>query len=325
MVGELWLETGQVGKELIYAAIAAATRKVYWRDPRTGITRASRPQRFAVGRRDNVLGHTQGPKEVSGEAAFPVSADEILEPALISIKGGVTATTPSAGVYLYTFTPGALDSLTLEQNDGARDWIASGIRGNTFRIAGSVDGENIVTVGLFGADKVLGAPTSGLTDRIPTFMEGWETKLYIDGFGATPGTTVIPGTLINWEINYNNNLGRKYFADNTQAQGATPTGELQIDARCTFEASAAAASDEFTNWINNTKRLIQLEFGQNSVIASTYKRFVKVSIPGAWSVVDLGGNDNGTRTYQFSYQYVYDPTNAYGFQLQAQSSRSAPW
>ena len=74
-----------------------------------------------------------------------------------------------------------------------------------------------------------------------------------------------------------------------------------------------------------TKRLVRLEFGQNEVIASSYKKFVTVDLPGAWSAVDLGGDDAGTRTYELTLETLYDTTNAFQAQIRAQSARTAAW
>ncbi|MDV7395930.1 hypothetical protein RZS08_31350, partial [Arthrospira platensis SPKY1] len=114
-----------------------------------------------------------------------------------------------------------------------------------------------------------------------------------------------------------NNLGRKYFANNTISQGATTIGELAVTASLTFEASAAAAAAEFANWDAATKRLVRVEFGQNEVISGGDKKFVTIDVPGAWDAVNLAATDEGTRTYELGLQYVYDTTNAFGLQIRA--------
>lgn len=330
MAGELWRRRIQVGKEVVAGTAVAATRIGYWRDPNFTDDQESRPQQFAVGRRDNVLAHTTGPKEISGSASMPLSSSEIIEWLLAGMAGGITPTQPSAGpdptVYLWTFKPSnTLDTMTVEYQDGARVWIASGVNVNSLQFSGSVGGENIVNADFFARDLVAGALTGALTDRVPDFTEGWETKLYIDGFGGTPGTTNIATTLISWEVNFNNNLAREYFADNTKAAGDISMDELTIDARLTVRASSAQALTEFNNWNSGTKRLVRLEFGQNSVISNSYKRFVTIDLPGAWNAVGLGGNENNRRTYELGLQYVYDPTLAAGIQIRCQNTRSAAW
>lgn len=330
MPGELWRSVVQIGKETTAGTSVAATRKLYTREPVLTRERAPRPHRFATGTRDNVRAFTLGPEVVGGSLAMAMSADEIIELLLLSIQGAVTPTQPdSVGnptVYLWTFKPGnTLDSATVEWDDGARPWEAAGVRVNSLTIEGNVREENVISAELFGTALVQAALTGALAERVPTFLEGYEVKLYIDSFGGTPGTTEVPGTLINWSVSLNNNLTRKYTASNTQAASAIPIGELGVEATLTFEAEKAAALTEFNNWNAATRRLVRLEFGQNATISGTYKRFVTVDIPGAWGAVNLGGADEGTRVYELSYQYVYDSTLAAGIQVRAQNTRSAAY
>lgn len=330
MPGELWRRLTKVAHESTPGTAEVATRNVYWVDPAFTNDQPSQPHAFAVGRRDNVLAHTKGSKAIAGTASMPLSSSELIEWLLAGMAGGITPTQPSAGpdptVYLWTFKPGStLDAMTVEYHDGARVRIASGVNVNSLQFSGAASGENNVSAEFFGRDLVPGTLATGLTDRVPEFLQGWETKLYIDNFGATPGTTVVPGTLINWEVNFNNNLVREYFADNTKAAGDISSDEMAIDATLTFRASATAAATEYGNWDNDTKRLFRLEWGQNSVISNAFKRFVTLDLPGAWSAVNLSGNENNRRTYEFSMQYVYDPTLAAGIQIRCQNTRAAAW
>jgi hypothetical protein len=329
MPGELWRRVAQVAKETVAGTAVVATRKVYWRDVVFTNEQEPQPQMFDVGRRDNVLEFTKGSKAIGGSATMPVG-DELLEWLLTGVAGGVTPTQPSAGpdptVYLWTFKPGnTLDTMTVEYYDGARAWIVNGVNVNSLQFAGNVNGENLVNAEFFARDMVTGSLATGLTERIPNFIQGWETKLYLDDFGGTPGTTVVPGTLINWEVNFNNNMTREYFADNTQAAGDISSDTMTMDARLTFRASSSAALTEFNNWNANAKRMFRLEFGQNKVISNAFKRFVTLDMPGAWSAVGLGGNENNRRTYELNMQYVYDPTLAAGMQIRLQNTRSVAW
>ena len=328
MAGELWRQFFQIGKETTPGTRVAATRRMYFNPEDSKLTRerGARPHKFATASRDNVRAFTLGSTEVGGTISQALSASEIIELLLMTIAGGVTPT-DNDPVFLWVFTPGtSLDAVTLEWNDGADEWEAGGIYGNKLTIEGSVEEENKVTCELFGLNMVNGITmTASLDERTPDFIEGWETKLYIDAFGGTPGTTAVTGTLINWSIEIDNQLERKYFANNTQDAGAIPMGEIMVSAKLTFEAAAAQSATEFTNWNAATKRLVRIEFGQNEVINGADKKFVTVDLPGAWDAFDLGGSDKGTRTYELSLQYVYDPTNAFGVQIRCQNARSAAW
>jgi hypothetical protein len=327
MAGELWAGRTQIGLETTPGTLVPATRIMYLRDPVLDVAREARPKKFATGTRDNVRDMRLGPHVVSGKFSVPLSASEILEWLLIGIKGGVTPTTPGGATLsrLWTFVPGALASATLEWFDGARGWVGSGMRANGLTLAGNVHDENVLTVDLFGTQLAAQALTASLTDRTPDYIEGWESKLYIDNTGTAFGTTVIAGTLLSWSVQIGNNLGRKYFADNTLAAGAVIAGEIDISASLVFEASAAQALTAFNNWDAVTRRNVRLEFGNNELIETTLKKFVTVDIPGYWTVVNLGGNADGTRTYELTLNYTYDVTNAFGIQIRAQNARTAAW
>lgn len=263
MAGELWRSTLQIGKETTAGTAVAATRKLYVRDPVFTIERDPRYHRFATGTRDNVRAFTQGPIRVGGGFSLPVSADELLEFMLMGIKGAVTPTTPTGATAgrLWTFTPDpVLDVATFRWDDGANARVAAGNRVDQLTIAGSVGGENLATLQTFGQSMVPGALTGSLADRTPTFVEGWQTNLYLDTFGSTFGITPIPGLLISWSISLRNGLGRKYTASNTLNATSIPIGELAVEGNVMFEASSAQAVTEVANWLASTKRGVRLEF-----------------------------------------------------------------
>jgi hypothetical protein len=305
----------------------AATRRMYFRTDQSRLTRerTPRPHRFETGTRDNVRAFTLGPEVVGGQVMAPMSSAEVVELLLMSLAGGVTPT--GAGVpKLWTFTPGTtLDPVSMEWQDGARAWRAAGCHGGKLKIAGSVEDECTLTMDVFGRAMTTHTMTGSLAERVPEFIEGWETQLFVDAFEGTPGSTAVAGTLINWDIEIDNKLERKYFATNTLAAGGISIGELEVKAKLTYEAAASAAASEFTNWNGATKRLVSLLFGDNEVIDGSDKKFVQVDIPGAWEAFDLGGTDKGTRVYELSLQYVYDPTNAFGLRIRAQNERATAY
>lgn len=331
MAGELWRSQFQVGKETTPGTPVAATRKLYFDlAGKLDRMRTARPHKFATGSRDNVRAFTLGPQSIAGAVSQPLSASEIIELLLMGIGSGITPTQPDAGgnptVYLWTFTPGtALQAATLEWDDGGRPWQATGMYANKLKIAGSVRDQNTVSADLLGLKMVQNALTGALGARVPDFIEGWETKLYIDSYGGTAGSTNVAGTLINWDIQIDNLLTPKQHADNVNAADGLIPGEIGITAKLLFEASKAVSLTEFNNWDAATSRLVRVEFGQNSVISTTYKKFVTVDLPGAWDKFDLGQSDEGTRAYELSLQYVYDVTNTFGLQIRAQNTRSAAW
>jgi Phage tail tube protein len=338
MAGELWRGYTQAAVETAYGtAVQPATRRMYYEDPHFGLTRDVRTYKFATGTRDNARARSLGPQVIDGTLKLPLSASEIIELLLMNLNGATAPTQPAVGtdptVYLWTFTPSSaatpLKSGTFEWHDGARAWLVSGVLCDKIQIAGSANGLNEITATMFGKAIAATTMTASLAERTPDVIEGWQTKLYIDSFLGTPGTTQVTGTLINWDVQLMANLQRKYFAANTNSLGAVAVGELGVEATLTFEASNAAALTAFGDFnvavATPTYKLVRLDFDEDAIISHAYTKLVSIDLPGSWTALDLGQNDNGTRTYQLKYQYIYDPTNLFGVQVRCQNTRAAGW
>lgn len=328
MAGELWRGAWQIGEETTAGTTVAATRIMYFEpDSRLAYEQEPRAYKFATGNRENTRAFTTGKAMVSGTLKQHLSASEILEILHMGLKGNVSPTTPGGtNPRLWTFTPSTtLDPATLEWDDGANVWEAGGCYVDKIKFSGSAGGDNTVEAEVFALNLAATSLTGALSARVPDFIEGWESAIYIDAFEGTPGSTVKTGLLVNWNVEISNGMKRKYLSANTKNANAIILDAIEVKATLTFEASASQVDTEFTNWGAATKRLIRLEFGQNEVIESTYKKFVTIDIAGAWEAVDLGGTDEGTRVYQMSLQYVYDPTNTFGVRVRCQNARTAAW
>lgn len=330
MAGELWRQTAQYGVESVYGTAVAATRIGYFESVRLTDERDPRPHDFMTGTREQTRAFTQGPSMVSGQVSLPMSADELIELLLITINGSVTPTTPGGGTLsrLWTFKPGnTLNSMTLEYDDGATARRGAGIYGDTLTIEGAANDTNMVTVGLFGKSRTANALTGSLASRTPTFIEGWESKIYIAAHGTAPGSApVLAGALTKWKVDIANGLGRKFTADNVNTTNKATIGKIAVTAELEFEAVATGISTEVANWEAVTGRIVRLEFGQNVTIETTLKKFVTVDLPGYWTTPDMTGEDANTRTYKFGLQAVYDPTSvAAMLQIIAQNARTAAW
>lgn len=300
----------------------------YYRpDSRLSREREARSKRFSTGTRDNVRGFTLGPEMASGSVSMDVSPSELVELLLVTLKGGVTPTVPSGGTTskLWSFTPGDLDSATFEWHDGATAHQMTGGYGDRLRIAGSVGGENVATFDLFGKAITNAALTGALADRVPEYLEGWQSLLYIEAFGGVPGTTNIAGTLVNWDVTIANGLTRIYTADNVNSANSVSVGELEVTASLTFLASAPQSAIEYANWDAATKRVVRLLFKGATAIEAAIFPQVAVDLPGAWSAFDLGQAEENVRAYQLDLAYVYDPTNAFGVRVALQNTRATAW
>lgn len=329
MPGEVWRSAAGAAKETVYGTYVAPTRLLYPLELSIANEREGRPKRMAVGKRDNVRGFTSGPDVVGGTARIDMSADEIDEWLSITLQGNVTPTTPAGGTLAKqrVYTPGGttLDSMSLLYNDGAANWQATGLYGNQITFEGSAAGESTVSVELFGKSRAAGGALPALTERTPTFLEGWQAVSFIDGFGATPGTTAVVA-LTAWTVTIANNLDRKYLADNDKLANAIPIGVLDATAQLTFEAAVPATQTELGFWDADTPRLVRLAFlGPANGIETGQRATVMIDVAGHWMSPDFTGEDAGTRTYQMTLQYRYDATNAFGCRVTTINGRAATW
>ena len=255
-----------------------------------------------------------------------VSASNGSSPTTLTAPGDTVTFPPvatPATTAAWTFTPGnTLQPATVEWFDGYRNWQETGVYVDKLVIAGADDGDNMVTADLFGIEAVVNAQTPSLVSRVPDFMEGWETQLYIDPFGGTPGTTLVGSTLISWTVTLNNNMQRKYYANNTKATGAVIIGKLGMSMDLVLEANASTIA-EYNNRDSTTKRLIRLAFGNNIGIGTgTQKKLITIDMPCILSTTDLTPDHQGTKVYKFHFDYITDTTNAFPLQVKLVNLRA---
>jgi len=70
---------------------------------------------------------------------------------------------------------------------------------------------------------------------------------------------------------------------------------------------------------------MRLEFGNNAVIDAvgpTDLELLTIDIPGMWTGFVVGEGD-GTATVRMECENLYDPTNAFAYQIRLQNSRSS--
>jgi hypothetical protein len=328
MAGEIWRGRLVGGGESVYGTPVAGTRRLYYRDPTLTRERNYREHRYMTGHRANNMNATLGPVVVGGRGVIEASADEFVEVLLTGVKGGMTAVALGSGAYQWDFQPGdgPLDSATYEYHDGAEQWRAYGVYINTITLEGRPDatGENLATLEYFGLEKELFGSPADPAQRVPNIHEGWETTCYIDGFG-TYGSTLIQQAITMWRVAFNNNLGRKYFADNTLATGKVTVGRVDVTGEIGIEASEAIAATEYANWDAGTKRTVLLRFGDNSVIGGGIKRTIDLTMHGAWSAADTNQEGEGTRELALSLTGVFEPTQGDVIHWKLINARPTAW
>lgn len=324
--GETWRGRLVGGGETVYGTAVPGTRYLYYREPTMTRERAYREHRYMTGHRANNMNATLGPVVVGGRAVIEASADEFVELLLTGVKGGMVAVPLGSGAYQWDFAPGdgPLDSATYEYNDGAEQWRSYGIYINTITLEGTPEAENLATVEYFGLEKELFGSPANPAQRVPYIHEGWETKVYIDAFG-TYGTTLIQHAITMWRIAFNNNLGRKYFADNTLATGKVTVGRVDLTGEVGIEMSETIAATEYANWDAVTKRSILFRFGDNAVIGGGLKRTIDLTIHGAWSSADTNQEGAGTREMRLGITGVFEPTTGDVIQWRLINGRATAW
>jgi hypothetical protein len=324
--GEAWKRLYQLGKETVEGTPVPATRKVYG----TGAMKRDRAQHIVEAQTGNRAMNVDAKIRnvmASGTLVQPLSADELVEWLLMGVQGGITPTTVDVSAKLWTFKAvgATLDSGTMEFEDGSQNWQYNGVKVNTISIAGKPDADTTVTVGFMARNGIAATQTAALADRAIDVIEGWETQLFIDAFGGTAGTTNIPATLLDWKVDFTNNMKEKYFADNTTAVGAIITGKLGLKAELTLEADASAIT-EYTNRETAIKRLIRLQFGNNVLVGSTTaKKLVSIDVPCVCGAIDITTVENETAVYKFAFEYVNDPTNGFPLQVRCQNTRATAY
>jgi hypothetical protein len=149
MPGETWRELVQVGLETTYGTPVAATRQLLMDSPSTGLTRtrAAHIIKVSTGTRDNVRGVKNRAVAAGGSFKQTLDADEIIEPLLACIQGGVTPTasaavanpttaataTPAstggvlpAGTYTYVYTDVAVGGAETAQSSASTGAVCTG-------------------------------------------------------------------------------------------------------------------------------------------------------------------------------------------------------
>jgi hypothetical protein len=299
---------------------------MYWDQFTIAPARESRPVHVALGRRDNVVGHTQGPFQVGGSLQTRVAPSEMDELLDITVQGNAPVTTPAMATLTRnrTYVPGTCRSQTVQFNDGAALWQAAGVQGNSFTIDGSVDGGVTFSFDLFATDIItLGALGGTPTDRTPLYLDGWQATFWMAPFG-TSTFTQFTSLVLAYNFTFNNNLARVYTLNNSLAANRNALGLLEAGAQMTFDATSAQAATEISNWRTDVKKVLRLRFeGPANGIETGFNEFIQIDLPGAWMSPDMGGETQGVRSYQLPLTYVFDPNLAAGMKIVTQTARTA--
>lgn len=249
--------------------------------------------------------------------------DDVVEQLLVSVKRGITPTTPVGTVRLWTFNPDntAPATATLRQDAAGDVYVAPYAMADTIEFSGGVSGGD-VTVRLGGPckDMTPGSALTVITDVVQRVIQGWELKFYLDAFGAAPFTTVVDAQLLSWRIRLTNALTRFRGAGNTRTITRLTRQRRVVESEFVVDMAATALA-EVVKKRAATKVIAALRIGDNDLIEGAYNRKLDLVVPGVYTTSEIG-EDGGTSTVRFAHRAIYDPTNAIAFRAAVQNMRT---
>ena len=97
---------------------------------------------------------------------------------------------------------------------------------------------------------------------------------------------------------------------------------------CTFSGNLSAsftAAMTFDNTLLTGGASPAATAVRTTLAGRSGRRYVAIDIPGAWENPDTDQTDANTRVYASTFNYVFDPTNAFGIQFRLQNGRTAAY
>ena len=249
--------------------------------------------------------------------------DDVIEQLLMSVKRGVTPTTPVGTVRLWTFNPDntAPATATLRWDAAGDVYLAPYAMADSIEFSGGVSGGD-VTVRLAGPckDMTPGSAITAIADTVSRVVQGWESRFYIDAFGATPFTTQKDAELISWRVRLTNALTRFRGATNARTFTRLARQRRVVESEFVVDMATTALA-EIVNKRASTKRIVAVRLGDNDLIEGAYNKKLDLVVPGAYTTSEIG-EDAGVSTVRFAHRAVYDPTAATAFRAVVQNTRA---
>jgi hypothetical protein len=316
-MGETVLRRIQAGVETTRGVAVPATRRIY------GTLTPNRGQahRFAVEDRGTFVDKMRGNLKLV-EAGGTIAADATFEdlPFYASLFLRGTATPSGSGLlgYTYTVSPDmtsdTLKTVTLEAGDESVSWQGPFGTVDAADFTLGLDEALTVSMATFTSDWVPQSyteyPTSytgftaGVADHAVESVMGYQSSLYLDPAGATPGTTHITGRFIGATFGYHNQNKRKYFGDGTATFTKLGRGRRQVHCQVTFEAPDL---QQYALYAKNQPVVARIAMTGTPITGSTgpVDKAMYFDFWGIFDTFTIGNRDTNT-TFQFDLQAVYD-------------------
>lgn len=293
-MGELVLRRIQAGIETTRGTAVAATKKIYG----TLVPSRAQARRFPAEDRGSFTDKFRGnPKLI--EAGFALSHDMLFEDAPLYaacyLNGAAASVGGAATGWLWNIPPDVntdgLKTLTIEAGDETIAWQgAFGTLDTSDWTLGLDDAITVATAGFVkewlpqqpsnpnntqgsssytapGIPSTFTGFTGALSERVVESVMGWQSRLYLDAAGGTPGTTQLVGRFISAAFGVHNQNRRKYFGDGSAVFSKLGRGRRQIHCQITFEAIDTA---QYQLFYNNSASVARIQAIGSPITGTTY-------------------------------------------------------
>lgn len=212
------------------------------------------------------------------------------------VFGAVSASNAANTTYVWKFaaalTTAASPQLwTVEYGAPNAEYQATGSMFQSLEITGEAGGLWESTVELIGRDVDAEAMTTGLTLRDVDVIRMSDTKLYVDSWTGTMGTTEVPATLISFALNAGPSSHLKQFAGSIHPT-SYGVGRWEGDLTLTLEFNAASKAyvDGLLSGLVQRQIQIKATTGSGTTAREATIQFAGTLVDGATLFGDRDGN-----------------------------------
>jgi hypothetical protein len=292
----------EVAGDTILAGTLTMTPQIEWHSP------VDERNSLAEFRRSVAVAHNASLR-FTGDASY----EQILQFLAMTLKGGVTPSTPSGIVRDWTFTPSLTaantqDSFTFEYGDNIDEWTSTFVVARSMELGFSMGEVVSLSADLFGrwADNKAAATGVGQPTINEVISDG--ARLSIDTTWANLGTTAFASELVGGSIRLNSGLTPVRYADGLDSDGrATFTTVAENKRSHSMDldilTTANGVAQVHDAWRDNTDRAIRISFSAaNNSIATSYNYYIEVDMFGRFtSDPELYGSRDGENLMRMTF------------------------
>lgn len=259
--------------------------------------------------------------QATGSWDAEVSYEDIMIWLAGGIKGGVSPTTASSvSTWVYTpsmSAPNAPTTYTIIYGDNVEAEKANYVVPTELNISGAIDEPWKLKASLVGQTISSPASFAAISPTAPgsspeiALMN--KSKIYIDAYGGTVGTTQLTGTLISFDWKLTTGFVPDKTADNalgfTKIVQDKSTRKLTLDLVAEFQktdTSDKGILNEKSHWKNNVPRIIRIETIGSAVGASN--KAIKLDTYVLYTDVSALEERNGISTVRIQAEAAYNST-----------------